>query len=447
MKRTFTLFLLCVCSYVAACAQERFSRQQLSDDLDSLYSTVYQCHPDLFYLLSQEEFEAEIEKARARLTDSMSVYDLFRIAGPLLTKLGDGHTSVHPPADQYGFENIRAVPLHFEFDPYDTVMYVLNDLTGTDQIPAGARIVTINGRSPQRIVEELLPYRSGESPIYRIKSLGIFTAVYMSMIFDDCGPYTVTYRLDGQTNTVGYEGLLLKDFLVAMGGLEQKVTEPYTLEIDEKKNVAIIYFNQCEFGPDGALDRFLDSTFTLIRDRDIRDLIVDIRKNGGGHSGVGDALFQYFSPGPFKQFGNTLIKYGEPMLRQAGITDIEPGSTRLSESTEKDLHQLKDNPLRFSGHTYLLTSPSTFSSASSFAAGFKAYNMGTIIGEETGGWMVSFGDQLAFMTPNARLPYGVSFKKFYLAGAVDANRHGVLPDVPVPASQAMEKAYELIVNR
>lgn len=445
MKKILTLFLLCACSYVTGHAQQRFSRQQLSDDLDSMYSTMQQCHPDLFHTLPQAEFEAEWEQVRARLTDSMTVLDLFRIAGPPITRLGDGHTSVYPSSDEYSLNNIRAVPLSFDIDPRDTTMYVLHDLTGNQLIPVGAQIISIDGRTPRQMVDGILPYRTGESQPFRIQSSGLYAALYMAIVFEENGPYSVTYRHDGETATVRYDGIPMKDFMGTVTHMEASVSDPYTLEIDDKNNIAILYFNQCEFGPEGSLDRFLDSTFTVIRDRGVKDLVIDVRNNYGGNSPVGDAFFQYFSPVPFRQFDKTLVKWGEPILRTQGITDKEPGSFQLYEI--ETLNELKENPLRFTGNVYLLTSSKTFSAASSFTSGFQTYNMGTIIGEETGGWMVSFGNIAMFTTPNAGLPYGVSYKKFYQAGATEANRHGILPDYPVPASQAMDKAYELILGR
>jgi len=45
----------------------------------------------------------------------------------------------------------------------------------------------------------------------------------------------------------------------------------------------------------------------------------------------------------------------------------------------------KDRKNEFKGDCYLLTNRDSYSAASSFASTFQCYQMGTIVGEETGG--------------------------------------------------------------
>ena len=53
----------------------------------------------------------------------------------------------------------------------------------------------------------------------------------------------------------------------------------------------------------------------------------------------------------------------------------------------------------YEGSVYLLISHHTFSSAGSFAWAFKEFGMGTVIGEESGGMNVSFGDIIYYKLP------------------------------------------------
>ena len=53
---------------------------------------------------------------------------------------------------------------------------------------------------------------------------------------------------------------------------------------------------------------FADSMFTFLREKGIKNLIIDLRNNGGGDSQVGDVLFRYISHQPFKQMGKTLVR-------------------------------------------------------------------------------------------------------------------------------------------
>ena len=85
---------------------------------------------------------------------------------------------------------------------------------------------------------------------------------------------------------------------------------------------------------------------------------------------------------------------------------------------------------RFGGRVFLLTGPNTFSSAADFAAVVKDYEIGTIIGEETGGLRQCFGDRLRFSLPYSGIGFGVSHKRFYAPIPKPGDDlRGVVPDV------------------
>jgi C-terminal processing protease CtpA/Prc len=204
---------------------------------------------------------------------------------------------------------------------------------------------------------------------------------------------------------------------------------------------------------------FLDTVFTQIKHEKTEDLIIDLRNNSGGYSVLGDELFQYISEVPFSQFGKTTVKYSKlraqfyTEIRKTGFlknyTDsafnnfIAPGygTTKI---TYDSLTILRKNPLRFKGNVYLLTSTNTFSSASDFAWCFQHFNMGKVVGEETGGYIVCFGDLINATLPVTKLSLNISHKEFYGYGATPKERHGVLPDYKVEADNALDFTLKLI---
>ena len=86
----------------------------------------------------------------------------------------------------------------------------------------------------------------------------------------------------------------------------------------------------------------------------------------------------------------------------------------------------------FDGNTYLLIDNETFSSASDFAAMFRDYECGEIIGYETGGLALSFGDNFSLTLKNSNIPFTVSFKKFYGPRPKPGDdEHGILPHMGI----------------
>ena len=61
------------------------------------------------------------------------------------------------------------------------------------------------------------------------------------------------------------------------------------------------------------------------------------------------------------------------------------------------------NPLRFDGDVYVLISPYVMSSASMFAGAIKEYDIGTLVGQASGGSPTNYGNVWHFELPNTRL--------------------------------------------
>ena len=64
------------------------------------------------------------------------------------------------------------------------------------------------------------------------------------------------------------------------------------------------------------------------------------------------------------------------------------------------------------------------------AIAFKCYQMGLIVGEETGGVYTAFGDVVNFQLPTTKLQASSSHKKF-VHPCNDGKLHGVIPDVKI----------------
>jgi len=67
-----------------------------------------------------------------------------------------------------------------------------------------------------------------------------------------------------------------------------------------------------------------------------------------------------------------------------------------------------------------------------------------VVGEETGGMNVCFGDILGYNLPISDLYCTISYKRFWQFRADENDIHGTLPDIAVPADNAMGEVMKLV---
>lgn len=182
-------------------------------------------------------------------------------------------------------------------------------------------------------------------------------------------------------------------------------------------NIGYIKFNM--FDPTQAAQDVAASAMKFVENTDA--LIFDLRENGGG-SPVMIAFLQTYL---FDEKVHLNSFYNRP-------TDTTSESWTFDEIPGKKYGATKP--------VYVLTSSYTFSGAEEFSYNLKHLKRGTIVGEKTGGgahpsMIIRLGKRMRMSLPFARAINPVT--KTNWEGT------GVIPHVPVPSDQALQKAIQL----
>lgn len=418
------------------------SSEQAKFDLNALFYTISEVHPDMYSEVGQSELHSAIKRASDNMTDSISVEELYKIAAPIVAKIGDGHTNLFFPTYAVFKKDTERIPVWMQVESDRTITV---DRSLDSIIPKGAKVLKINGKTADRIVDELLPYVSGETEHFRLSRLDdLRPFIHMSMPADF---YKIEYVAPGTTEVRSYTfpALTPPEYMSRVPAHRKSDSsgEPYTFRIDETEKVGIMDFRS--FDDQGKMRVFADSMFATLRKQGIRDLIIDIRQNGGGASAVGDILLRYFTPRSFIQMEKALIRITpttQRLMRYGG--DVQPG-IYYNVITEDKFHKpLSREKGFYDGKVWLLTSNKTFSSAASFAWASQVFGGAVLIGEEAGGMNISFGDVLWYHLPASGITCGISYKRFWMYNADEKAIHGAIPEYQVPQDQAMNKALQLI---
>ena len=424
------------------------SRDQACEDIDSLIYTLSEVHPNLYCHTTISDFNNAIMNIKTELNDSVNSIELFSSLAPVISQLGDAHTGMIFPYKRVMSQVNKYLPIYPTVDNNTGKLYVKASVDNV--IPYDSEIISINGNSAEQIITKLKTYVSGERDFFKLtmvdnNMIGLFHMLYSS------NEYKIVYRENNkeQTNekTVqAVDGEVLNSRLVLSPKIlklieEHKDNVAYSFRILDNTSIAVMNFDAC-YDVKG-MEVFADSMFTTLKQKGVKNLIIDIRLNGGGNSNVGDALLRYISPKPFTQYGKAYTRITPTTKLLGGGKTLTPGIYFYPEN-KKELKEPLPSDSRFKGDVFLLTSHTTFSSASSFAWAFKYYGCGTVIGEETGGMSVHYGDVLTYILPHSKLLCNISHKCFWQPGADETSIHGVIPDIITKQDSALETAINII---
>lgn len=411
-----------------------YDKAEAIEDIDYFVKTLEDVHPNLYDRVSMKEFADSVENLKRRIPGSREENELFMDISRLGAIVKDAHTG-----NGYSYFMRRGNLLLRRIFPYKIIVendriYVTGNYSYKDDIPTGSEILRINGLTPAEFIRQVSTLLSYETIPFR--NTLIANPMFIA-IWNDFKEYVIEFRSpeSGEVQSIRTSGGMYAriQFIRSLTAMWQ----PYELTI-LTDSIAYIGFYKCN-----DLERFksfLKEAFETVKSRGISHLIIDIRENGGGSSSLDDEFMQYISRKPFRIFDRVMVKVSKEVLswHPDWIDSTKRKAGSMYEIPELPLTPLGQNPLRFAGDCILLTGRHTFSSAAAFASAFRCFDVGVIVGVETGGITVCYGDIYDFTLPHTGFGFGVSWKKFANACGID-DRRGVVPDYIVESSFSKER--------
>lgn len=413
--------------------------QQAMEDVEQFYTSLERVHPDLLAKLPAGEYLDNKRRTRGHLEGMaesdpdrrVRIKDLARLLHQQAASFGDGHTSLRwpEPAD---------VP------PEPTVRYpnaVLEYRNGhffvaasTEQSIVSKELVAIDGTPVVVALRTVLDHVSGETLPCRVHDFTRRQSFWwwLSEAMDSGDSQSLTVLDEAGAPLIVQLPTLDRATFAALeerARAERSGARRHEGELRFIGDDVACFTYRAFILSDSEKARITD-TFATIRARGVQRLVLDMRGNGGGNSAMADHIFSYLHPEPFRVFSKYRVKLSaEALTAEPGLLqyrDLE-GMVITWDMTE-ERPEVPENSYR--GAVCLLVDHGTFSSATAFAAMFRDYAVGEIIGYETGGVPTTFGDVLTYSLDHSGIPYGVSYKQFFPPHPRPGDdEHGVIPDV------------------
>lgn len=434
-----------------------------------LYSKTFELsHP--YY--ADKKHVRELKKETKKLYKDFAEIDdikTFRCGLQALTShLNDGHSQVAS-----GLSQELIYPIYIMFDTKDSgyLLAVEDDYKEA----LGKRIAMVNGNPISDLMARGHKLISGDNEIFKNNQLS--QHLQMKDFWKMCGYDDAEIVLTFEDNTsvripacTGH-GLVIEQLDMGFDSPTALKEVPFCYAVSDSLSICYLQFNMCydslnypQLGQ--RFDDFIEGMMAEIEDKSIQTLIVDVRNNGGGNSGLCDLLLSYLTDyGKMKNMG-CKARMSELLLKhQPNLSGVE-----LNDGTKPDFGDVfdyweikRDNPEEvasahrinhdlgkiFKGNVIFISGRGTFSSAGLLLTLARDNNIGIIIGETSGHRPSHYGDVLRFNLTNTDTKATVSCRHFTRPNENLNNEIELVPDIVLNLSDyTMEKdpAWEWIIK-
>lgn len=435
------LIILFTCKIVFAQNQpSKLSNQAVKDDFDYLYQSLQEAHYNLFAFKSKEKYESLFSHLKSSLTtDSLTLLETISFYQKLVSFANTGHCEIDYPAQpyiEYAYAGGTLFPLELAFE--NERVFIRKNFSANTKISVGDELLTIDDKPINEILQQLYPFVSAEREYFKKAKMEFWS---FPRLF---------FQLNGRKDNWNIQIKTKND---AIANLE--VMAISVMDYEGKRNGEIVnpqktlklygniaYLNAGQFGSNEAdgeklFKKFIDSTFTVIKEHKVKQLILDLRNNPGGHNAYSDYLISYFAHKPFKWYSAFSVKTSrilkEHTVLQADTTDEYSREILRNLDGKTFKYDFPPyNPVekskRYKGKVYVLINRQTYSMAAASAALIQDYKFGIIVGEETGDIPTLYASQFSYTLPQT----GITIKvpKSYIVRVNGSEKlEGVKPDI------------------
>ena len=462
-------------------AEKIFTPAQLKEDFEILKKTVTAMHPGIYRYQTPQSLEKSFAGYENELKNPLSEGEFFRLLSRVANEFYCGHTYLNP-YNQKSLVRERLFGgktyLPFYFQIIDGKIIVTQNAS-SNALAKGSEITRINGVSAKKIIETLLGVTKGDGRktlAHRLQSIELtrFEAERYAL-FDWYFPLFFPF---------GSETLTIEAVDFATGRKKRFQTpaltkEARTAEIAKRDGPSPTYDDgwKFEIGNDSTaylkiensitwrlkkidFRKFLAAAFAELRTKNVKNLIVDLRGNGGGDTDLGFELSKYLAKKELPNYlaGRRLVRNVLPQndLLKYLDTYSDELKNNLKNGLSADLYKKAENgyfeilpnagvtdypPVRpyqnnFTGRTFIISDASNASAAFQFLEYAQENRLGTIVGQPTGGNKqgINGGNYYFLYLPNSKIE--IDIPVYFQAPLSAKSDEGVVPDVAVKRAPA-----------
>ena len=462
MNKKRTLLALCgifICQFLGFSQTSSydenhlFSPSELRDDFHYFRNKLEKTDPGLNLYTTMNVWNAFCDSLSDLLNKPMTEKDFYNILCLLNTKLRDGHIHIFPGEMAMTHFNKQSRFLPFRIVINGEKLWVIENNSGDKRIGPGNEILSINGKSANAIIDDLMTrqIRDGQNDTYPRWILNTYFKEYYGFHFGHPDHFLIRYSADRKSGRSVVIKALTKDSIRFYQALQhtgntnrQSDSLGISLDCDETNSTALLTIKTFDIELLNSkyhqqYDQTLRDNFSLIRKKEIKRLIIDLRNNQGGDVEVGGLLISFLSRQPFKML-NAYYKLDTLQNNQFGQM-IQP-----AKGAYMGIHQPEPNA--FMGKLYVLINGGSFSNSGIVSSALRRMHRAIFLGEETGGNKdILCGDPESYTLPHTQIEVEVPTLIYEITHKSLNTGHGTMPDHRIiPSVNSMVRQQDEVLD-
>ncbi|MGK9124266.1 S41 family peptidase [Olivibacter sp. SA151] len=407
-----------------------YSVEQLKTDLKFMKDALIQNHPRPFEFVSKETFEDCYDSLLASINQPMNEIAFRYLLLPLVAKIHCGHTKLDPSIQFQQSKPNNFPPFVLYYEGHRAfIRYSANK-----DLPVGVEVKSINGVPISQRIQNLLTRVSGDGIHLNVQYYLINQP--MSWFIRET-PYWYNierYDLSLLDSTGKQRNLSLTaiDEATFRENIPPPTPRRHQLNIVDGKETAILSYPTLDFPDTSIRNRFLAETFENLKTKGIKQLVIDLRGNGGGSPHNAAFFLKYLIPHEFS------------------YSDMVP--LPELDSLKTPIRPAKNH---FEGNIYLLIDGGCYSSTGHLLSLLRYHKIGIFVGETTSASYSCNTNGISYLLPNTKL--ALFCPKYIYETAVNGfeRADGISPDYEIKQSfkdvlsandQMMEYAISIVEN-
>lgn len=462
---------------------------ELQRDFEVLKGVLLKYHPGLYRFQDSVTIQKHFDNLQQELNHDMPISEAYLLFSKFTAKLKCGHTFCNYYNQSAATKDLlfnKNDKIPFTFVLFEKRIFVEKNVSDNEQLKKGTEVLAINDVPVATIIDTLIQYAKGDGnknlkrlSDLNLSGLGKFETfdIFYPLLFQNNGDtYSLEIKQPDQNNTlhINVKAISRSERLSIIEKKYGKQPSNY----DDLWSFKLLN-NETGFLKIGTFvtnkltidwKKFLNKTFDELNEKNIQNLIIDIRGNEGGDDEVNLVLGKMLAKKQIEfpafkellcyekvsdEFRPYLNTWDNSFYDRSGKV-IAQGNGYYSWKKDRGNSIIKQNSKAFQGNTYLLVDAANSSATFFLTAGLKQNKIATIIGSETGGNLKGTnGGQLFFLwLPNSKIEIDIPLIGYYpLTEQAD---RGIKPDVEVPLAIAdifsskdkvLETTLELIKNK